>query len=127
MNTKDTNHEKRNGMKKISLMVATMFMALPAFADATPGAAVGSSVGLAALGVGLMMGLAVLGGASGQGKAAAAALDGLARNPAAQAKLQTMLIISLALMESLVLFAFLIGFILQGRIGAVLDAAIGKM
>jgi F-type H+-transporting ATPase subunit c len=69
---------------------------------------------LAALGSALAIGLGVLGGALGQGRAAAAALEGIARNPGASARIQTPMILGLALIESLVLLAFVIAFFLQG-------------
>ena len=49
---------------------------------------------------------AAIGGAIAQGKAASVALEGIARNPAAADKLQTPMILALALIESLVLFGF---------------------
>ena len=61
------------------------------------------------------IGLAALGGALGQGRAAASALEGIARNPDASAKIFTPLIISLALIESLVIYALVIAFLLQGK------------
>lgn len=67
----------------------------------------------AALGAGFAIGLGVLGGALGQGKAAAAALEGISRNPGAAPRIQTPMILGLALMESLVLLAFVIAFFLQ--------------
>jgi F-type H+-transporting ATPase subunit c len=67
----------------------------------------------AAIGAGFAIGLAVLGGGMGQGKAAAAALEGISRNPGAAARIQTPMILGLALIESLVLFAFLIAFFLR--------------
>ena len=70
--------------------------------------------GLIAIAAGLAIGLAAFGGALGQGKAAAAALEGLGRNP--QANLQTPLILGLALIESLVIYALVIAFMLQGKI-----------
>jgi len=72
----------------------------------------------AAVGAGLAIGLGVLGGALGQGKAAAAALEGISRNPGAAPRIQTPMILGLALMESLVLLAFVIAFFLQGMAGA---------
>ncbi len=103
---------------------AAIFASLPAFAQEAASGAKGALInpgsanqlGLAAIGIGLMMGLAVLGGTLGQSKAAASALDGIARNPAASGKFTGPLILSLALMESLVLFAFLISFFLQGAL-----------
>jgi F-type H+-transporting ATPase subunit c len=59
----------------------------------------------------IAIGIAVLGGAIGQSLAASKALDGIARNPAAADKIQTPMIIALALIESLVLFAFVIAFV----------------
>jgi F-type H+-transporting ATPase subunit c len=67
-----------------------------------------------AAGAGIAIGLAVLGGALGQGRAAAAALEGISRNPGASARIQTPMILGLALIESLVLLAFVIAFFLQG-------------
>lgn len=70
----------------------------------------------AIFGVMLGMGLASAGGALGQGRAVAAALEGIARNPGAASKVQTPMILGLALIESLVLFSLLIAFILMGKI-----------
>ncbi|HSC87236.1 MAG TPA: ATP synthase F0 subunit C [Polyangiaceae bacterium] len=70
-----------------------------------------------AISAGLAIGLAVLGGTFGQGKAASAALEGISRNPGAASRIQTPMILGLALIESLVLFAFVIAFLLQSKIG----------
>ncbi|MCC6217077.1 MAG: ATP synthase F0 subunit C [Polyangiaceae bacterium] len=72
---------------------------------------------IAVLAAGLAIGLAVLGGALAQGRAAAAALEGISRNPGAAPRIQTPMILGLALIESLVLFAFAIAFLLQGKAG----------
>jgi F-type H+-transporting ATPase subunit c len=56
---------------------------------------------------------AAIGGAYAQGKAASAALEGIARNPAAADKLFTPMIIALALIESLVIYAFVIAFLIK--------------
>lgn len=50
-------------------------------------------------------------GALGQSRIAAAAVEGAARNPGAAGRIQTMMILGLALIESLVLFALLIVFV----------------
>ncbi len=57
-----------------------------------------------------------MGGTLAQGRATAAALEGISRNPGASAKIQTPMILGLALIESLVLFAFVIAFLLQSLI-----------
>lgn len=69
-----------------------------------------------ALAAGLGMGLASAGGALGQGKAIASAMEGIARNPGAQNKIFIPMIVGLALVESLVLFTFLVASGLAGKI-----------
>jgi len=53
------------------------------------------------------VGIAAFGGALGDGKAIAAACEGAARNPGAGGRIFTMLLLGLALIETLVLFTFL--------------------
>ena len=62
--------------------------------------------------IGFGVPIAVLGGAAAQGKAASTALEGIARQPEAAGKIQTAMIIGLALIESLVIYALLISLIL---------------
>lgn len=69
-----------------------------------------------ALASGLSIGIAAFGGALSQGNAVSSALKGIARNPEASGKITTPMIIGLALIESLVIYALLIAFFLQGKI-----------
>lgn len=96
-------------MKKAILFAVTTLASVAAFAQTAT--TDHSQSGLIAIGAAIAIGLAVYGGTSAQGKAAAAALEGIARNPAAGDKLFTPLILSLALIESLVILAFLVAFI----------------
>jgi F-type H+-transporting ATPase subunit c len=64
----------------------------------------------------LAIGLAALGGGLGQGRAAASALDGIARNPQASGKIFVPMIVALALIESLVIYGLLIAFNLAGKL-----------
>lgn len=100
-------------------MLKKMFFALAAFAVvASPALAadgMGSDKGLIALAAGLAIGLAAAFGALGQSKGVAAALEGIARNPAASGKLVTPMIIGLALIESLVIYALVIAFMILGK------------
>ncbi len=104
---------------KMSLILIGIIAPVAAFAETVD--VVGGltdaykSLGLA-LGSGLAIGLAVIGGASGQGKAATAALEGIGRNPGSADKIFTPMIISLALIESLVIYALLIAFMLLNKI-----------
>ena len=72
--------------------------------------------GYVALATALGLGIAAVGGALGQGRAAAAALEGIARNPGAADKIFTPYILGLALIESLVIYALVFGFVLSGNI-----------
>ena len=74
-----------------------------------------ATMGLA-LGAGLGIGVAAFGGGLGQGRAVASALEGIARNPQASDRIFTPMIVGLALIESLVIYALVIAFILQGKI-----------
>jgi len=65
-----------------------------------------------ALSAGLGIAIAAFGGALGQGKAAASAIEGIARNPGAYQKVFTPMILGLALIESLVIYSLLISFLL---------------
>ena len=70
-----------------------------------------------ALAAGIAIGVAALGGGIGQGRAAAAALDGIARNPGAAGQIRGPMILGLALIESLVIYALIIAFLLVGKVG----------
>lgn len=56
--------------------------------------------------------IAAFGGALGQSRAAAAALEGIARNPGARGDVFVPFILGLALIESLVIYVLVISFIL---------------
>ncbi|MCY3549741.1 MAG: ATP synthase F0 subunit C [Candidatus Poribacteria bacterium] len=70
---------------------------------------------LAVLAFGVTLGLpiAVIFASRAQGSATSTALEGIARQPDAAPRIQTAMIIGLALIESLVIYALLMFFILQ--------------
>jgi F-type H+-transporting ATPase subunit c len=65
-----------------------------------------------ALASGLGIGIAAFGGALGQGKAVAAALEGIGRNPGASGKILTPMILGLAMIESLVIYSLVVSLLL---------------
>src|SRR5437762_9544693 len=90
-------------------VLAVMMAAVPVLAQpAAANEAAGSSAGLKAIAAGIGFAIAVFGGALGQSRIGAAACEGAARNPGAAGRIQTMMILGLALIESLVLFALLV-------------------
>lgn len=72
--------------------------------------------GLIALAAAIAVGLAAIGSATAQGRAAAAALDGIARNPQASGSIFVPLVLSLAFPETLTIFAFIIALQLAGNV-----------
>jgi F-type H+-transporting ATPase subunit c len=107
---------KKLAAQTFAASVVTM-LSTSAFAQEAIGrASNGNDVKMwAAAGAGFAIGLGVLGGTMAQGRAASAALEGISRNPGAAPRIQTPMILGLALIESLVLLAFVIAFFLQGK------------
>ncbi|MEW6057999.1 MAG: ATP synthase F0 subunit C [Bdellovibrionota bacterium] len=98
-----------NGNVRVFLVaIATFMFATLAFAQEGHG---GASDAFASLGAGIGIAIAVFGGAMGQGRTASAALEGIGRNPAAADKLFVPMILGLALIESLVILAWLVTFV----------------
>lgn len=79
--------------------------------------------GLIGLGICLAIGLAAMGCGAGIGRALSAALEGTARQPEASGNLRTTLIIGAALIESLCIYALVIGILLLGKLPS-MDVAI---
>lgn len=102
--------------KILSLFVvlAGVIAAAPAFAAEADAAYAGATSYFIAVVV--TAGFALMGasmfGALGQGKAIAAALEGIARQPSASGKIQLNLIIGLALIESLVIYVLVVSLLL---------------
>jgi F-type H+-transporting ATPase subunit c len=111
---------RKLSLSTIAASVVT-FATTSAFAQPFGGAARGGANEFdvkmwAAAGAGFAIGIGVLGGTLGQGRAASAALEGISRNPGAAARIQTPMILGLALIESLVLLSFVIAFFLYGKV-----------
>ncbi|HTL38036.1 MAG TPA: ATP synthase F0 subunit C [Kofleriaceae bacterium] len=111
--------------KKIVSLISfflVLLVSAVAFAQGEGGASIkeqglASNYGLIAMAAGLGIGIAALGGGIGQGRAAAAALDGIARNPGAAGQIRGPMILGLALIESLVIYALIIALLLVLKVG----------
>lgn len=102
-------------MKKSTLIGIVTFLAASPLWAQEAAAATGSQA-YYAISAGIAIGIAALGGAIGQGKIGSSAMDGIARNPQAQGQMFVPMIIGLALIESLVIYALVIAFQLVGKI-----------
>ena len=108
--------KKGVGMKKFGLTgVSTVLMLLAMVGSAFAQDGSGSNGGLIAVGAGLGIGLAGAGAGVGQGRAVAAALESIGRNPNAADRVFTPMIIGLAFMEALAIYALVIAFIFSGK------------
>jgi F-type H+-transporting ATPase subunit c len=111
-------------MKKVIRVVAAAFATLiPGFVSAAEtvdvvdaGAGFQYGVPAIAIAAAICIGMASFGGAIAQGRVATAAMEGISRNPEAASKVMTPMIIALALIESLVIYALVVAFLLQGKI-----------
>ncbi len=99
--------------KAISIMtvlVTALLLAPGAFAQAGEAAAGGKN-GLVAIAAGFGMALAAFGGALGQSRVAAAACEGIARNPGATGAIRASMILGLVFIETLALLTLVIIFV----------------
>ena len=95
-------------------VLTVLMSAAPALAQAGAVAAADNAqsvqkYGTIAAGIGFAIAAALA--AIGQSRVAAAAAEGVARNPGAGARIQTMMILGLVFIETLVLFTFVIVFV----------------
>jgi F-type H+-transporting ATPase subunit c len=102
-------------MSKLKLVLFALFivmMASAAFAQdqATNTTATQPGVRWGVIGAAFVLGVAAAAGAIGQSRAIAASVEGIARNPGAAPAIRLSMIIGLALIESLVIYALLIAF-----------------
>jgi F-type H+-transporting ATPase subunit c len=104
------------GMSKFRMafftIVGILMSAAPIFAqaDAVAGDNANSVAKYAKIAAGIGFAIAAGLGALGQGRVAASAAEGTARNPGASGRIQTVMIIGLAFIETLVIFTLVIMF-----------------
>ena len=107
----------------LAMIVALSVMIIPAFAagddksDATATTSVSeitetetadNSIGMKALGAGLAIGIAACGGAIGMGSAVGKSAEGISRQPEAESKIRTTLMLGLVFIETAIIYALLV-------------------
>jgi F-type H+-transporting ATPase subunit c len=101
-------------MKKVITIALLVLVALALLAPLAFAQEEGASAGAlgyysyAVLGCGLAIGLAALGTGIGMGTGLSRACEGVARNPGVSGKIMTTLIVGLALIESLCIYALVV-------------------
>jgi len=106
---------RRIGFFVGAVMVLIAGSPLLAMAQESAGGSPLSGRGLIGLGAGIAIGIAALGCGMGQGRIGASAMESIGRNPNSTDKLFVPMIIGLAFVESLTLYALVIAFILMGK------------
>ncbi|MBI1910716.1 MAG: ATP synthase F0 subunit C [Deltaproteobacteria bacterium] len=91
---------------------STMAFAEEAAAAASTGDKGGIVLAALFIAAGLGMGLGAFGPGIGQGNAVRGAVEGIARNPGASGKILTTMLVGLAMIESLAIYALVIALIL---------------
>jgi F-type H+-transporting ATPase subunit c len=97
--------------------LAAFALLLPnlALAQEAARAASGGGAGWGHLSAAIVLGIAAAAGAFAQGRTAVAACDGMARNPGAGAQIRGMAFLALVLIESLVIYALVIAFVINAK------------
>jgi F-type H+-transporting ATPase subunit c len=103
--------------KTILMTVVLLLLAVSAFAQgpATGNANTGSQVQWNLVSASFLLAIAAAAGAIGQSRGIAAACEGIARNPSAAGAIRLAMIIGLALIESLVIYALIIAYLVMNK------------
>jgi F-type H+-transporting ATPase subunit c len=112
---------KEKEMRKLFAVLGALFASLMtsglAFAAAEGAAGLDAQAQVAiAIAAGVAVAIAAFGAALGQGRVGAAAMESIGRNPNAADRLFLPLVLTLALLEALALYGFVIAIILTGKI-----------
>ena len=112
---------KEEKMKQVTVYLLTglfllAFAGLGMTAEGAGAASGGITRGVIALGAGLAIGLAAFGCGLAQGRVGGAAMESIGRNPNSADKIFTPLILSLALIEALGIYALIIALTLANQV-----------
>jgi F-type H+-transporting ATPase subunit c len=98
----------------LSVLVCVLWASLAVAAEAAGGSAagLGSFFSYAVMAAGFAIGIAALGTGIGQGLAVKSSVEGIARNPEASGKITVTMLIGLAMIESLCIYALVVALII---------------
>jgi F-type H+-transporting ATPase subunit c len=95
--------------------LTALALVLPNLAFAEEAAKMGGGANWGHLSAAIVLGVAAAAGAISQGRTSVAACDGMARNPGASGQIRAMAFLGLVLIESLVIYALVIAFVINGK------------
>jgi len=96
----------------VSLLWASLALAAEPAAAGAASSGLGSFFSYAVLAAGFGMGIAAFGTGIGQGLAVKSSVEGIARNPEASGKITVTMLIGLAMIESLAIYALVVALII---------------
>ena len=106
----------KKNVRRVFLIIAviTLFFALaiPAMATGDAVTVQNSDIGAKAMAAAIAVGLAAAAGAIGMGIAIAKAADGIARQPEAEGKIRTTLMLGLVFVETAIIYALVIAILI---------------
>ena len=94
------------------LTAGLLMLALPAPAFAASDAAADASISGKAIAAAIVVGLAAAGGAIALGMAVAKSVDGISRQPEAEGKIRTTLMLGLVFMETAIIYALIVAILI---------------
>jgi len=100
----------------VAAALAVLFSGVARAAAEATGQTDSTAKAAIALAAGLGIAIAAFGAALGQGRMAAAAMESIGRNPNAADRIQLPMILGLAFIEALAIYALIIAFALQGKL-----------
>lgn len=103
--------------KTIVMTAVLLLLAVSAFAQgpATGNASASGPIAWNLISASFLLAIAAAAGAIGQSRGIAAACEGIARNPSAAGAIRLAMIIGLALIESLVIYALIIAYLVMNK------------
>ena len=92
------------------VLMIIVALAIPVFAadDTATAAEADNTLGLKAIGSGLAVGIAAAGGAVGMGLVAGKSTEGISRQPEAEGKIRTAMMLGLVFIETAIIYALLV-------------------
>lgn len=96
----------------VLLFTAVFALAMPAFAAGSGEAAADSALGAKAIAAAIAVGLAAAAGAVGMGLAIAKSAEAISRQPEAEGKIRTTLMLGLVFVETAIIYALVIAILI---------------
>lgn len=103
---------KRRALTLLMAGLLMLALTVPAFAASGDAAAADASISGKAIAAAIVVGLAAAGGAVAMGMAIAKSVDGISRQPEAEGKIRTTLMLGLVFVETAIIYALIVAILI---------------